>query len=1552
MGSTQAGKSSLIQHIKSYAYPGYVMNETLLGNSIASKTERTQLFKIISNLPVYKVTRRQSGEEIDVNGLATRYQDEEDYRDALLSHPDEVAINEAPNAHSKHLEFQFLDTPGLNSTNGRDSEYAANIVKDVISIRSFNLIVFVISSKNPLTEEKQLALEYYAFVLRGLHSRIVFLYTHVDYAEMHHSNPTYHLNMTMRHKTLCTIFRRHAENSIGEYPRLTIDLVTRKKPVIQCLIRNSIQELLKMATETPMILDTSTDNIKRIRSIKYPAIFNHDQRKQFENQLREGSQQAPNSRQSIKEKPQHSVLVLGKTQSGKSALIEHIKNYANPTYFIDTSLVGRGNVSKTDITRPFNVRTNLPIYEAYRKDTWEIIDPTDLATKCEDEEDYHDILSSRERDVGLRTKPEDPSFPSDTIELQFLDTPGLNDTNDRDSTHAVNIISEMINTRSFNLIIIVVSFMGPLTMDTQLALEYYANVFRGLHSRIVFLYTHVDYADVHHTNTTHHLNMKMKNKLLSKIFRRHDNETVFDEENVKEYPSLTIDLVSKKRPIINCLIRNTIRKLLQMATAPPAVLDTSLKNIERVLGIAHPSKFSDEQRLTIKARFLAEEQKDEPPAEVGEVNILVIGGFQSGKSALIETFKLYANPEYVATTEYAPQDDVKVTPILANLYTVPIHKIRGNDGGYDVVDIDAEATKPSKEDFRDLLNLRPDEVTAVIDPPSSSTEYKFNIYEGPSLNESAEDFEKNIFSIHRTLVESGQKFHQVLFTLAQGDISEAIGNTIRICSDILSDLRSVFSIVHTKVDYSMLHISNKQFHDAIRKRLDFLELHTQSKATSYLIDCNVQSDGPVQRAKTNNVVRDILFAAAKQKPVAVKSPLMKKTPKMVVIDSKLKWLSQDPMRIKNKISAIDDELLKLRNRIHTLCIDYKDKDQSENGAWSEKELASRDDIEVVHEDEYTAEAESSTENEASTETYHLRTMTCKKLPRIIEKVHLDCKNVKIEQVLGGEGFHQLEIHYCRASPAAASLVVKLYSRKLDDDGKPVGETEDMTAIRHRRADLEKKLDVVDFRSKDLEKEQNDLFLLRYCIFRETLPQAVMGDLVKDVVPREPIESVIQRTKEVYLKSEVSFGSDPYAADPEVIGATDDTGSEFYKEYSILMFGKTQAGKSTFIEFVKNYADQLHNIDDTLIGNGVRSKTAQPTQFFVRSHLPSYKVLDSNGVPIDIDNLAEKYVDADDYFDALNDRKVTLKAENGDPDSRKYFIKFLDTPGIEDTDGKDTTHAPKIIHEMARMRTFNLIVIIVNCKDHPSISQQLSFDYYSKVIQVLQGHHDNIVFVYTHVDYVQCHHSNSYFNTNMKLRHEAFSRLFRGCGKDAQSGQFTRTEVQGGKGTKEFPMFTIDLNRSHRPIPRSMGLKTLRDILTLAVKSPPVPLVTMMKNLLRVYGISHPDELNVIQRGRLLKPVRAILEQRTEMGDAPVTESDVSMARGDDSNGVGNEDNGADQSICGYEDCEEYFRKEDLSDFSALGDKGENSSDFDCVDSSTSMDVCSERLSPRVLDREE
>ncbi|KAF9369009.1 hypothetical protein CPC16_004874, partial [Podila verticillata] len=284
--------------------------------------------------------------------------------------------------------------------------------------------------------------------------------------------------------------------------------------------------------------------------------------------------------------------------------------------------------------------------------------------------------------------------------------------------------------------------------------------------------------------------------------------------------------------------------------------------------------------------------------------------------------------------------------------------------------------------------------------------------------------------------------------------------------------------------------------------------------------------------------------------------------------------------------------------------------------------------------------------------------------------------------------------------------------------------------------------------------------------------------------------------------------------------------------SVLVLGKTQAGKSTFIKFVKNYADQQYTIDERLLGTRIKSKTQMPVPFVVKTDLQSYEVIDATGTRIDIGSLGDKYQDPDDYVDALNDRNMTLKPVSHNPVSslppRHVQITFLDTPGVEDTNGRDAEHAVRIIDAMTEMKSFNLIIIIITCKDPPSKAHQLAFNYYSRVIQTFQDHHSNIVFLYMHVEYEKCHHHNANHLSLMELRHKAFSQLL-----------------------------------------RCQGSYNLEDVSKAAIELYPIPAVvldTSPSNLQRIRNIIHPDELNQAQRKRLLEISRMILKQGQGLRD--------------------------------------------------------------------------------------
>lgn len=318
-----------------------------------------------------------------------------------------------------------------------------------------------------------------------------------------------------------------------------------------------------------------------------------------------------------------------------------------------------------------------------------------------------------------------------------------------------------------------------------------------------------------------------------------------------------------------------------------------------------------------------------------------------------------------------------------------------------------------------------------------------------------------------------------------------------------------------------------------------------------------------------------------------------------------------------------------------------------------------------------------------------------------------------------------------------------------------------------------------------------------------------------------------------------------------------------------MLGRTQAGKSKFIEFVKEYVDPDYNIDWTLIGNNVVSKTGDTKNFTITSDLPTYEVRhkDSNA-PIDTEALCQSCTDMDDYEEAINNRKTTLKLAEKNPKPLplgSVTIQVLDTPGINDTNYRDIEYSQKIIKEMVGIQSFNLIIVIVKFESAITQEQQVAFNYYSRVIHALQGNHSNVVFVYTHVAYKCRHHTNTAHRDSLERQHKAFSCLFREGAHSSKEVIDLETAMKDNDGDK-YPHYTIDLYEKHRPICRCMMQETLRDILHLAATKPAVPFDISQVNLDRVWAIKHPDEKNIKRRQneRSIKQADEILRQQREV----------------------------------------------------------------------------------------
>ncbi|KAF9336611.1 hypothetical protein BG006_008075 [Podila minutissima] len=651
LGKMQSGKTAFIEHAKKYANPESPINQAVLGNGTFSKTDRTHTVIASSALPSYQMYDKSSGDKVDFHPAEGA--DVEDIRDWLYTRDDNIGLRPAPeNLSSQSMDFEFLDTPGLCNHQDKDVAQAVDIIGRIFATRSFNLILIVVSIQDPLGDEQLLALEYYSKVLDGLHSNIAFLYTHADCGTYLHPNKAQQSVLANKTRMLSRIFQGPTAEDSDPYPSFTIGLTEKKLPVVQCLMQNTLREILQLAVSNlPALIDTNHANIDRIKNIDHPSYFDDLLRdsslsriygqprpqvsvsgsplsesggSNLQNMdtvlvdtqsgklspigLVQGSE--PGRLSSVESAVQksadpveetlegttettHNVVLLGNPQVGKSTVVEFFRVDADPTRAIDQSRRGDGFLSKTQFIERFHLRANLVPCKVLETDTGRIHDLRNLGERIIEEGDYQALLQRHMAGHALTHDLNMP--PPDLVKYNFrlVDTPGLNNTGGRSVAIAQDIVQEIISNPSINLILIVISAKSPITMETRIELQYYAKVLQGVHSNIAFLYTNTDYADCHRSNTKHHLDMQTRHTAYSKIFRGVPD----DAEGVDLFPYFTIELEQKKRPFVQGMTQNTLKEILRFAVStPPARVDTSSANIERIMAIQHPKKVNQELR--------------------------------------------------------------------------------------------------------------------------------------------------------------------------------------------------------------------------------------------------------------------------------------------------------------------------------------------------------------------------------------------------------------------------------------------------------------------------------------------------------------------------------------------------------------------------------------------------------------------------------------------------------------------------------------------------------------------------------------------------------------------------------------------------------------------------------------------------------------------------------------------------------------------------------------------------------------------------------------------
>ncbi|KAF9384416.1 hypothetical protein CPB97_005696 [Podila verticillata] len=500
LGEMQSGKSAFIEHIKNYANPDYTINQTLLGDGTFPKTERTHMSCATSNLPSYKVYK--SGTMVKLKCLS-KGPDNED-GDLLPSCDDSMEFK-LSRSNLNDMPFHFLDTPGLCNYDDKDSSHAMGIIEGILSVQSFNLSLIAINLQNPLTAELLLALQYYSKVLDGLHNNIAFVFTHAHYDNYCLTDPRQNESYCLVHDPQYS--KRHilaAVNSPSKVDTILdkekIESIThpshfddqQHKEALSYVMPGAQSKAIKQSVplegipegaNSTVIGDTQSGKPSPIETAMLTVKSNLGSMAIKKHAIQGGVNTAD---EILKDntKPKCSMLLLGKSQSGKSSMIKYLRNYSDLNYSINQTCLGDGNTSKTESTCQFVFHSHLLAHEVVEKVTGVMLNLEDLGARIHDEDDYWELLKGQEGN-----------------------TPGFNDTNHKSVAMADNIVQEIISTWSFNLILIIVSAQSPLSREYRTKLEYYAKVLQGLHANVAFLYTHDDYADCHHSNTMHFSNL-------------------------------------------------------------------------------------------------------------------------------------------------------------------------------------------------------------------------------------------------------------------------------------------------------------------------------------------------------------------------------------------------------------------------------------------------------------------------------------------------------------------------------------------------------------------------------------------------------------------------------------------------------------------------------------------------------------------------------------------------------------------------------------------------------------------------------------------------------------------------------------------------------------------------------------------------------------------------------------------------------------------------------------------------------------------------------------
>ncbi|KAI7831654.1 hypothetical protein BC939DRAFT_146007 [Gamsiella multidivaricata] len=203
-------------------------------------------------------------------------------------------------------------------------------------------------------------------------------------------------------------------------------------------------------------------------------------------------------------------------------------------------------------------------------------------------------------------------------------------------------------------------------------------------------------------------------------------------------------------------------------------------------------------------------------------------------------------------------------------------------------------------------------------------------------------------------------------------------------------------------------------------------------------------------------------------------------------------------------------------------------------------------------------------------------------------------------------------------------------------------------------------------------------------------------------------------------------------------------------YNILLLGQTQAGKSTFVQAVRKYADPNCKIDYQTIGNGNSSHTSEVQAYSIETQFPEYQLYDTSPHhPLSVmqyiqDSPMERELNIVDILGSptlkehrkkigrVDDYELRLDCSSLRPTS---VIHIFDTPGLNDTNGRDERNVAKTLSALSRSGAVHLVLILISRRVPLTPDLQDTLRTYSNIFSAMNG---LIAFVHTNVDFKTQH----------------------------------------------------------------------------------------------------------------------------------------------------------------------------------------------------------------------